>query len=114
MKTGYLAVIAVTAAMLALGGTAFAAKEKMEDAPVAGSPMGGKSVLMKLGAVADDHIVAQERKFWVTPQTEVLNEDGRKIRLSSLKVRSMLQIDFYWGPKRKLLAARITVVTPPQ
>lgn len=113
MKTWNVTAAAAVAGTLAFGGAAFAGEER-DTAPRAGSAMSGDSVVMQLGLAAEDHIVAQERTFWLTPQTEVFAGDGRKIRPSSLEARSMVRIDFYWGEKRKLLAARITVVSSPK
>lgn len=113
MKTGYLPAAIAVAGILAFGGAAFAGEER-DNAPHAGSAMSGNSVVMQLGLAAEDRIVAQERVFWLTPQTEVIDEDGRRIRPSSLEARSMVRIDFYWGENRKLLAARITVVSAPK
>lgn len=113
MKTGNLTAAIAVSGILAFGGAAFAGEER-DTAPRAGSAMSGDSVVMQLGLAADDRIVAQERTYWLMPQTEVIDEDGRKIRPSSLKARSMVRIEFYWGENRKLLAARITVVSAPK
>ncbi len=114
MNIGKLTAIIVTGALLTFGGAVFAAKEGDEHLPGAGSRLAGESAVMKLGTVAEDHIIAQERTFWLAPKTQVYDQNGRKMPISSLKERSLVRIDYYWGEKRKLLVDRITVVTPPE
>ncbi|MFQ5430950.1 MAG: hypothetical protein ACE5EN_00420 [Nitrospinota bacterium] len=54
-----------------------------------------------LGKVGSDFIVANERKYIVTPKTVIKNHRGQKISLRQLKIKSKLLIEYKFVEKGK-------------
>lgn len=71
-------------------------------------------VEMKLLGAGSDFIIANEKKFMVTPKTKILDKNSQDISLNRLPKGAKVYIEYTAGANKAPVAVFIKVVSSPQ